>query len=252
MLVLALLALAGGAPTARASSATSAGPPTALAASFTPKRLGATTAVKLAIRINSPYRTLPAAISQLDLDFPSDLGFATSGLGVAECDPAALQREGELACPANSRIGGGSATVAVAFGPAIVDEHVTLGLFAAPSSDGYVHLAILATGREPINARIVMSGVIHPGRLRISVPPVPSVPGAGDVAIVALQATLGGALTYYERSHGHTVAYRPRGIALPDRCPAGGWRMSARVTFADGSVSGARSVVGCPRRTGRR
>ncbi len=97
-----------------------------------------------------------------------------------------------------------------------------------------------------------MGGVIHPGRLRISVPPVPSVPGAGDVAIVALQATLGGALTYYERSHGHTIAYRPRGIALPDRCPAGGWRMSARLRFADGSVSGARSVVGCPRRPRRR
>ncbi|HEX3692648.1 MAG TPA: hypothetical protein VHU13_04835 [Solirubrobacteraceae bacterium] len=207
--------------------------------------------MRLAIKIDPAAESVPVAVSKVELGFPSDLGLATSGLGLAECDPARLALLGESVCPADSRLGAGSATVGVAFGPALVHEQVTLGLFAAPSSDGFIHLSILATGLEPIDARIVMSGVLLPGRLQISVPAVPSVPGAPDVAVLSLQATLGGALTYYEHAHGHTIAYRPRGIALPDRCPPGGWRMSARVAFMDGSVSRAGTVVGCPRSTAR-
>jgi len=224
----------------------SAGPATALAASFTPKRLGAATTIAVAIKIDPPRQSVPAPVTQVQVAFPSDLGLATSGLGLAECDPAALEREGEAACPADSRVGSGAASVGVAFGPSLVDEHVTLGLFAAPSSDGFIHLAIVATGLEPIDARIVMAGVLLPGRLQISVPAIPSLPGAGDVAVLSLQATLGGALTYYEHAHGHTIAYRPRGIALPRHCPSGGWRLSAMLAFADGSVSRARTAVGCP------
>jgi hypothetical protein len=223
------------------------GPPTALAASFNPKRLGAATTVTLAIKIDPPAQSIPAAVSTVELDFPSDLGLATSGLGLATCNPALLGEVGPDACPADSKMGSGDAIAAVAFGPSVVHEHVTLGLFASPSSDGYIHLAIVAEGREPISARIVMSAVLLPGRLQISVPAVPSLPGAPDVALVALSATLGGKLTYYERAHGRTIAYRPRGIALPNRCPRGGWRLSAKLAFLDGTASRARTVVPCPR-----
>ncbi len=173
---------------------------------------------------------MPAPVSQVQVAFPSDLGLATSGLGLAECDPAALQREGESACPADPRLGDGSATVGDAFGPSVVDEHVTLGLFAAPSDDGYIHMAIAASGLEPIDARIVMAGVLLPGRLQVTVPAVASLPGEPDVAVLSLQARLGGALSYYEHAHGKTVAYRPRGIGCPHTLRAGagacrlGWR----------------------------
>jgi hypothetical protein len=217
-----------------------------MAASFTPKRLGASTTVQLAIRIGRPGPTVPTAVSRVELDFPRDLGIATSGLGLADCAPGALELAGPSSCPANSKLGAGDATVAVAFGPTTVNEHVTLGLFAAPSSDGYIHMSVLAVGLEPIAARIVMPAVLLPGRLRIDVPPVSSVPGAPDVAVVALRAKLGGALTYFERSHGHTIAYRPRGISLPDRCPDGGWRLSAQLAFMDGATSTARTAVPCP------
>jgi hypothetical protein len=223
------------------------GPPAALAASFNPKRLGAATTVTLAITIDPPAQIVPAAVSTVELAFPSDLGLATSGLGLATCDPALVQELGAEVCPADSKMGSGEAIAAVAFGPDVVHEHVTLGLFASPSSDGYIHLAIVAEGREPISARIVMSAVLLPGRLQISVPAVPSLPGAPDVALVALSATLGGKLTYYERAHGRTIAYHPRGIALPDRCPHGGWRLSARLAFLDGTASRAGTVVACPR-----
>jgi hypothetical protein len=202
----------------------------------------------LGVTIDPPQQTIPAPLSSLELRFPGDLGLVTSGLGLATCEPAVLQASSALSCPANSKMGAGSATVAVAFGPAVVLEKVTLGLYAAPSSDGYVHLSILAGGKEPIIAEIVMSAVLLPGRLQIAVPLVPSVPGAPDVGMVAFKATLGGALTYYERVRGRIVAYRPRGIALPDRCPHGGWKLGARLAFTGGASSHAGAVVGCPMR----
>jgi hypothetical protein len=245
--VLAATTAAGPAAALTTPPSAAGGPPAALAASFSPKHLGAATTVTLAITIDPPAQRVPAAVSRVELGFPSDLGLATSGLGLATCDPALLGEVGAKVCPADSKMGSGEAIAAVAFGPDVVREHVTLGLFAAPSSDGYIHLAIVADGREPISARIVMSAVLLPGRLQISVPPVPGLPGAPDVALLALTATLGGKLTYYERTHGRTIAYHPRGIALPDRCPRGGWRLSARLAFLDGTASHARTVVACPR-----
>jgi hypothetical protein len=151
-------------------------------------------------------------------------------------------------CPADSKMGTGTATVAVAFGPETVEESVTVGLFAAPSSDGFVHLAIIAIGKEPITAKIVFPAVLRRGRLQITVPPIPSVPAAADVSLVALRVTLGGAITYFERVHGHNVPYRPRGVGLPSSCPRGGWRLAADLSFMDGTSSNARTAVRCPRR----
>jgi hypothetical protein len=227
------------------------GPPASLAASFTPKRLGAPTTVTFALNIDPPPQAVPPPLSQIDFSYPGNLGFATSGLGLAACDPGKLQTEGGQACPANSRMGGGSATVEVTFGLEVIDEHVALELFAAPSADGYVHLAILARGKEPVEARIVITGVLLAGHLQINVPVVPGLPGAPDVAIKQIRASLGGALTYYEQVHGHLVAYRPRGIGLPDSCPRGGWRLGAKLAFRDGERSQAGAVVACPRRRSR-
>ena len=214
-------------PTARAAAplpavpppAVPAAPTAALQATFTPKRLGAATTVTLRLRIDPPPQALPAALSALELLLPANLGLASSGLGLASCEPAALAAEGEQVCPPDSKMGQGEASAGVAFGPETVREHVTLGLYAAPSDDGYIHLAIVAVGKAPIVARIVMLAVLLPGRLSIQVPLVPSLPGAPAVALLALTATLGGNLTYYEHVHGHLLAYRPRGIGLPPSLP---------------------------------
>lgn len=217
-----------------------------LHAAFTPKRLGAATSVRFSINIDPPAASEPPPLIGLDVTYPKNLGFATSGLGLAACDPVQLQAQGAQVCPANAKVGAGNATVQVAFGADIVTEHVTLGLFAGPSNDGYLHVLILATGTEPVEARIVMSGVLLPGHLQIAVPEVPGLPGAGDVAITRMQATLGGALTYYERRHGRLHAYRPAGIGLPSSCPRGGWRLGASLAFIGGAHSQASDVIGCP------
>ncbi len=242
-LLLAAVARAG--PRAGHSAS---GPAAILSAAFAPKQLGAPTTVKFAVSIDPPPVSGPLPLSEVAVSYPSDLGLATSGLGVATCEPSTLEVQGLGACPPDSKMGQGSALVEVPFGPVIVRESVTLEIYAAPSSDGYVHLAILASGAEPVVASVLMSGVLRPGRLLISVPPIPSLPGAPYVSLVNMQAVLGGPLTYYERVRGRTIAYRPRGIGLPESCPHGGWRLGAAFTFTDGQRSQASTAVACPRR----
>ena len=128
------------------------------------------------------------------------------------------------------------------------EESASLALITGPSPDGYLHMLIAATGTQPVAARVLMSTLLDEGALQISVPAVPSLPEGPDVAIVGVHATLGGTLTYYEQRHGHTVAYHPRGVGLPARCPRGGFKFSASFTFADGTHASARTGVRCPRR----
>lgn len=145
-------------------------------------------------------------------------------------------------------MGSGSAVVEVPFGSDLVSEQVTLEVFAGPSPDGFVHLLILASGVEPVEARILITAVLLVGHLQITVPGIPGLPGAPNVSIDRIRASLGGALTYYEDIHGHPVAYRPRGIGLPDSCPRGGWRVGTSLAFLDGQSSAAQAVITCPRR----
>lgn len=143
-------------------------------------------------------------------------------------------------------MGQGTAVVEVPFGPEVVPESVALGFFAAPSTDGRLHLAIVVHGKKPVLATLVMRGVLLPGRLQITVPAIVGVAGGPDVSLVRMSASIGGALTYFEQIGGKTIPYRPRGIGLPDRCPRGGWRMAAHFAFIDGAESSATTVVPCP------
>ncbi len=233
---------------ARAGAAS--GPSATLSAAFRPEHLGAPTTVIFAVNIDPPAPSGPIPLSAVSVSYPSDLGLATSGLGLASCQSSALELQGPEACPPDSKMGQGSALVEVPFGPDIIKETVTLAIYAAPSSDGYVHLAILAHGSEPVIASVVLAGVLYPGRLQISVPPIASLPGAPYVSLVSMQASLGGALTYYERVRGRTVAYRPAGIGLPDSCPRGGWKLAASFAFTDGQRSDASTAVPCPHAAG--
>jgi hypothetical protein len=216
-------------------------------AAFTPERLGAATTVSVAFQIVSGGGA-PAALTGVEIAYPRNLGFATSGLGLAACSPIELEVEGPAACPANSHMGYGSALVEIPIGPELVQEAVRLALFAGPSPDGYLHLLVSATGESPVIALVVLSGELFPGHLSIVVPPIPSLPEAPYVALVEMHLTLGGHLTYYEDVRGRSVAYHPAGVGLPSRCPRGGFPFAATFAFLDGSASRARTAVLCPRR----
>jgi hypothetical protein len=230
------------------------GPRTALSADFQPLRLGSATTISFTVRIAPGPTQVPPPVTAVEVDYPTDLGLATSQLGLESCSPTALQSEGPAVCPPDSKMGQGSALIGVPFGPEIVLENVTLGIYAAPSSDGYLHLAIFAEGKEPVLARVVLAGVLLPGRLKITIPPIVSLAGAPYASVISMRASVGGELTYYERVHERTIAYHPRGISLPDTCPHGGWPIGASFTFIGGQKSRAATAVPCPagRRRGAR
>jgi hypothetical protein len=220
---------------------------TSISAGFSPERLGAHSALSLGFDVRTPDGSLPSPLTGIVFHYPADLGIGNSGLGLATCTAAKLGSAGPQACPPNSIMGRGSALAEFQVSPEVSEENAEIALVAGPSQNGYLKLLISATGAYPVAARIVMSTLLLPGQLRISVPLVEGLPEGPDVAVVRVNVKIGGNLTYYERSHGKRVAYRPSGILLPKRCPVGGFRFHADFSFQDGSHAQARTVVQCPR-----
>jgi hypothetical protein len=216
-------------------------------AAFNPNRLGAPTAVSFTFQVSTAGQD-PPVLRAVELAYPQDLGLATSGLGLAACSPLALEESGPEACPANSRMGYGSAVVEIPFGPAMVHENVSLTLLAGPSPNGALQLLLCAVGQFPVAAVVVLSAQLEAGHLSITVPPIRSIAGGPYVALVQMHLTLGGHLTYYEYVHGRRVAYHPAGVGLPRRCPRGGFAFAATVHFLNGQHSNARTAVACPKR----
>ncbi len=219
---------------------------TSISAGFSPLRLGSPTALSLGFDVRTPDGSLPSPLTGIVFHYPADLGIGTSGLGLATCTPAKLSFAGPEACPPNSIMGRGSALAEFQVSPEVSEENAEIALVAGPAQHGYLKLLISATGAYPVQARIVMSTLLLPGELQIKVPLVAGLPEGPDVAVVRVKATIGGNLTYYERSHGKRVAYRPLGILLPKHCPRGGFRFHASFSFLDGSKTSAQTVVRCP------
>lgn len=225
-----------------------------LQAALTPELLGRGTTVDFGFTIDSPAGQVPASVTAVELRYPSNLGIALSGLGVATCSAEALEASGPDGCPANSRMGSGVALAEIQVGPEVISETAQIAIVRAPTQEGHLALLFYADGKEPVSAQIVLAGLLLPvgapfgGSIHIAIPLVPSLPGAPDVAIVQLRSTLGPRhITYYERSHGRTVAYQPRGVVLPDSCPRGGFPFAAELMFMDGSYANAHTTVPCPR-----
>jgi hypothetical protein len=222
-----------------------------------PERLGQTTTLAFNIHIMAPAKSVPSPLTALDIQYPGDLGIATSGLGLATCTQTTLEELSPEHCPADSWIGQGTATGAIPFGPEIITETVEVAIVRAPAQAGQLALLFYASGETPVNAQLVFPGQLTPagnhGRLHIALPLVPSLPEGPNVAIVALHATLGPpGLTYYERVKGKLISYHPNGILLPNHCPRSGFRFAAALTFEDHSHTSTSTTVHCPYRTRKR
>jgi hypothetical protein len=254
VLVLLALLVCGGAPAAARAAQRAR-----LTATLTPEHLGEGTTIGFNLRILAPRGEIPPPLTMVDLRYPQDLGIATSGLGLATCTPALLEAVGPEGCPAESVMGIGSAVAEIPVGPEIVSETAPVTIYRAPTENGQIAMVLYANGGNPVEAQILLPSLLLPapapfgGGVKIDVPLVPSLPGTPDVAVVRLTTTLGPlGITYYEREHGHTVAYRPRGLQLPDSCPRGGFPFAAELGFVDGSRASARAVVACPGARARR
>lgn len=224
-----------------------------LSATLTPERLGQGTTIGFSFQIEAPSGEVPPPLTEVELRYPQNLGVATSGLGLETCSVATVEAFGPRGCPLESVMGSGSAIAEIPVGPEIVHEYAPVTIFRAPDENGQIGLLLYANGLTPVDAQILLPSLLLPapapfgGRVQIAVPLVPSLPDSPDVAVVRLTTTLGPlGITYYEKIHGRTVAYHPRGLLLPDSCPRGGFPFAAELGFVDGSTASARTSVPCP------
>jgi hypothetical protein len=223
--------------------------------SFSPDRLGASTTIGFGFAIAGSNGDVPSPLESVSLRLPVGIDYLSTTLGLAICQPAALLERGLAGCSPNSRLGSGSAYVEVPFGESAGHEIPDIEALMGPPKDGNIVVLFYADGREPVYAQIVFEGELIAGSqtlggsLNAAVPLIPSVAGGPPVSIVSVSTTIGPAgLTYYERVHGHTVSFHPRGVSVPLRCPRGGFAFSGRFTFQDGTSTLAKSSVPCPRR----
>jgi hypothetical protein len=221
---------------------------------FIPERLGQGTTVELSAQIAAPAGRVPSPLTELDVRYPRELGFAVSGLGLATCSQARIETDGPEACPAESWMGHGSALAEIPTSQEVVQETADLAIVRAPNQGGHLALLFYASGATPVSAEFAFPGLLLAGpdqgheSINISVPLVLGLPGSPDVSVVGLHATLGPrGLVYYEHVHGKLVAYKPQGILLPNHCPRGGFAFAAEFAFQDGGHTSARTTVPCPR-----
>ena len=227
----------------------------ALHASFSPDRLGTPTAITFSFDLQTDEALAPPPLTALDLHMPAGMGYAATTLGLALCQRALLEAKGPAACPANSRLGSGSARVEVPFGTGAGQEIPEIQAVAGPSKNGNLLILFYANGLYPVDAQLTFAGEVLPdhgsygSQLSATVPLVASVPGGPDVSIVHVQASLGTSLLiYYRHRHGRLIPFHPRGIAVPEHCPHGGFPFAATFTFQDSSQTSAQTTVPCPAR----
>ena len=166
-----------------------------------------------------------------------------------------LTKEGPSACPVNSRVGSGTAVVAVPFGSRILDEKVALKMFVGRTEGEEVEVLYDAVGTTPVIAHLMFPGNLVSGTgggsLLTSIPPIGTLPEAPDASVIALNSRIDPKSLFYTASvHGRQVRYHPRGIVLPTSCPKGGYRFSAALRFQNGATTVARDVVGCGKQEG--
>jgi hypothetical protein len=224
-----------------------------LDASFSPNRLGVPTTITFGFHLATAEGTAPPPLTAMDLEMPAGMNYTTTTLGLAICQPAALAAKGLAGCPANSRLGYGSADVEVPFGTGAGHEIPEIQAVSGPSPKGNLTVLFYANGLFPVYAQLAFAGEVLPAtgrfgsQLATTVPLITSVPGGPDVSVVSVTSTIGPShLTYYRHVHGRRVSFHPRGVAVPERCPHGGFPFAANFTFLDGSHTSAQTTVPCP------
>lgn len=227
----------------------------ALHATLSPERLGHDSAIEFAVTVTYPAGQTPLPLREIALSYPNSLGIAISGLGTATCQMATLQRAGPSECPTNSLMGYGSALVEVPFGAQTVSERANITILMAPlAADGNLALLVYVAAATPVFAEFALPSVIAPapapfgGQVDVRVPPIESLPGGPEGALLKLTTTLGpSGITYDEYAHGRRIAYHPRGIRLPRKCPHGGFPFASRLVFSEGQPVYTQAAVPCPR-----
>lgn len=236
-------------------SATAAGRAVELSAAFAPDaRLGAATVLHAELRVD-PRR---APTTEVRVYYPASVGVLSSGLGLVACRRPAADFTTVLitgpalgGCPANSVMAYGSARANVRLSDGqVIPEFATVALASGEVVDGRVGLVVFVNGIHPFGAKLVYGGELRPasgsfgGALVAQLPAIPSLAGTATVSLTRMRLAIGSRAIVYRTRRGER--YRPEGVALPSRCPRGGFRFRAEVRFADGGRASGETVVRCP------
>jgi len=231
-----------------------------LNASFSPNRLGASTTINFGFTIVSTTGGVPSPVTDVQIDLPAGMGLGTTDLGEQTCNPALLFEDGPRGCSANSVMGVGNASVEIPTeaGPAKFYAFVTVYM-GVPEHE-HTTMLIYAETRSPVYGQYLFPSELLPtsglygADLHTAMPLIPTWPEGPPAVIVHLETTLGpNHLTYFTHKHGKVVPYTPEGMAVPERCPRGGFPFHAMYHFYDGSTTSATTRVPCPQgATGRR
>ncbi|HST31990.1 MAG TPA: hypothetical protein VLJ80_00580 [Solirubrobacteraceae bacterium] len=225
-----------------------------LEAGFSPDRLGKPTTIDFGFRVSSSAPgEVPSPVVGVDIYLPAGMGLATSTLGLAVCQPARLLELGLAGCPANARVGSGRAVGELKVEGEVIHEAAKVQAVLGPNINHHEQVLFYVEGEEPVSAELVFPGELLPsaapafsGHLKTVVPVVKSWSNGPDISVTRFSSSLGPrGLTYYKHVHGFVVPFRPRGISVPARCPAGGFPFRAELTFLDGSRVTAGHAVPC-------
>jgi hypothetical protein len=223
-------------------------------AALVPERPGHRVSAQFSIQIAGPGGAVPPPLTQASVRYPAGLGLALSGLGIESCTRQTLELIGAQGCPASSIMGEGSAIAEIQFGPDVLSEEAHVSLLRTPERPGdQLAMLFLVDAEHPVSAQPILDGLLsatpppYGGRIDIAIPPIESLPGASDVALVRIHLVIGPrSLTYYEHVAGKLIPYHPRGLRLPAHCPRGGYPFALALRFLDGSQGTATTSVPCP------
>jgi hypothetical protein len=230
-----------------------------LYASFSPEHLGAHATIFLGFRISSIPPASPSPLTNVSVLLPGEMGLATSGLGLENCRLSTLEERGAYGCPVDALMGRGTATAEIAIGGETIAESAQIEVFSAPVREGRLALWVFANAHTPVSAEPVFPAAVVPApapygeTIDATIPLIPTLPGAPDVAVTRFHMALGTTargpdhFSYYKSVRGRRVAYAPKGLLLPPVCPHGGFPFEAQFVFQDKTNATARTTVPCPR-----
>lgn len=225
-------------------------------------RLGSATS--MAVRVGVAPGQDP--VTEVRILTPAGIDLSSSGLGMATCarpEPefiAVMNSVTHGPCPGNALMGTGVATAELRFDPAeIFGGAAQLALYSGESVGDKPGLIVIADAYRPIRTQLIYRGYLYippPGfgvGMAIQVKQVLRPPFGAPVALSTFQLVVGSSdLRYVRTTRGRLVSYHPRGIPLPAKCPAEGFRFRVIVRLAkpDGQPDGPRfsedAIVPCP------
>jgi len=142
----------------------------------------------------------------------------------------------------------------IPYGGREIAEKASVSTFMGPPAGEQLTVLFYAEGVTPVFAQAIFTGLVLADtspfgeRLDTTIPLVSSWPEGPYVALESFQSTIGPLhLTYYKQLEGMTIAYQPRGVTVPKRCPHGGYPFAAELTFENATSATAITRVPCPR-----